>query len=214
MAAKDTYKKLESLIDSSMIDNHIPLDELGKALKQVSSCILEDYENSRELLQRTIGLLERSPKVAICVLLSEINAFIEEIETFISSDVKNVTDIYQMSTLPWSEENIKSICQKVMPLFEKEYNISQYYEQLAIALSPDEKKQFVNFAIDCSQQYGLRTTWSKEIIQLQYDNFSILYSICKHDSTMPLLFRFANNFIDRLPSSTNPQLARDFVESI
>ncbi len=214
MAAKDTYKKLESLIDSSMAGNHVPLAELSESLKQVSCCILENYENSRELLQSTIGLLERYPKEAMCVLLSEVISFIDAIDTYISPDVRNVSDIYQMSSLPWSEEDIKSICQKVMPLFEKEYNISQCYEQLAIALSPEERKQFVKFAIDCIQRYGLQTTWKKEIIQMHYDNFSILYSICKHDSNMPILFHFANNFIDRLPSSANPQLARDFVESI
>lgn len=214
MAAKDTYKKLESLIDSLMAGNKVSLDELSKSLKQVSCCILENYENSRELLQRTIGLLERCPKEAISVLLSEIISFIDTIDTYFSPDVKNVSDIYQMYSLSWSDDSIKSIYQKVMPLFEKEYNISQCNEQLAIALSQDERKQFVNFAIDCIQRYGLQTTWKKEIIQMHYDHFSILYSICKHDSIMPLLFQFANNFIDRLPSSTNPQLARDLVESI
>ena len=214
MAVKDTYKKLESLIDSLMAGNNVPLDELNEALKQVSCCILENYENSRELLQKTIGLLERCSKDALCVLLLEMNAFLEEIDTYISPDVKNVSDIYQIYSLPWSEEAIKSICPKVLPLFAKEYNISQYNEQLANALSITERKQFVNFAINCMLRYGLQTNWSKDTIKLQYDNFSILYSICKHDSILPLLFHFANNFIDRLPSSTSPQLARDFVESI
>lgn len=214
MAAKDTYKKLESLIDSLMASNNVPLDELSESLKQVSYCILENYDNSRELLQKTIVLLERCSKDALCVLLHEMKTFLEKIDTYISADEKNVSDIYQTYSLSWSDDSIKSICQKVMPLFEKEYNISQCNEQLAIALSQDERKQFVNFAINCIQRYGLQTKWSKDIIKLQYDNFSILYSICKHDSIMPLLFHFANNFIDRLPSSTNPQLARDFAESL
>lgn len=214
MDVDSTYKNLEHIIEISLEGKPISLDDLRVSISQISSCILVSYDNSRDLVQRTMSLLEKCPEQVISVLLYEVNVFIDNIHAYFSPDVENISEIYHRSRYAWSEEDIKQICEKVMPLFGDKLIISQYNENIAKVLSPEERMQFISFAIDCVQRYGLQTTWSKEIIDLHYSYFSILYSICKHDSIMRLCVHFAENFIDRMPLSANPQLVRDFAESI
>lgn len=214
MDINSTYKNLEYIIEMSLEEKKISPDDLRESISKVSSCILENYENSRNLVQRTIGLLERCPKQVIGVLLYEVNEFLNNIHTYLSPDVENTSDIYNRYRQTWSEEDIEQICKKVMPLFGEKFIISQYNENIAKELSLIERMQFVDFAINCVQRYGLQTTWRNEIIDLHYSYFFILYSICKHDSIMRICYHFADNFMDRMSSSANPQIVRDFAESL
>jgi hypothetical protein len=214
MDVNTVYEDLRYVIDESLRGETVLFNELRASIAQVSSCILENYDNSRDLVQRTIGLLEKCPDKAIYTLLYEVREFVEGISSCYSYDVENSQSIYDNYIAPWSDEDIKSIYEKVLPLCNENHVITQYYEQLATALLPNERRQFVNIAISCIQQYGTQTQWDKDFVDLQYSIFSILYAICKYDAKMRLCFRVANNFIDRLPSSTNQQITRDFAECL
>lgn len=214
MDANTVYEDLRHVIDRSLRGETGLFDELRASIAQVSSCILESYDNSRDLVQRTIGLLEKCPDKAIYTLLYEVREFVDRISSFHSQEVEDSQSIYENYVAQWSDEDIKSIYEKVLPLCNENHVITQYYEQLATALSPNERRQFVDIAISCIQQYGTQTQWDKDFVDLQYSIFSILYAVCKYDAKMRLCFRVANNFIDRLPSSINQQVTRDFAECL
>lgn len=214
MDVNSTYTNLEHIVESLMAGNTVPLGVVRASIAQVASCALEKYENSRGLIQRTIGLLEKRHQDAIPVFLQEIESFLDNLSSFYSLDVENASDMYRRYGVSCEMEDGERIFEKIMPLFEAEHKIPQYSEIIATALSSVERKQYVFFAINCIQACGLRTSWSKEIIDLQITNLSVLYAICKHDSVMDLCFHFASNMIDRIPLSNSPQQTRDLAESI
>lgn len=71
-----------------------------------------------------------------------------------------------------------------------------------------------NYCVETVQTLGLRANWDGDIINGQTMLMTIMYSICKHDNVMDFFFNWANNVSDRLNTSSQYQLARDFAESL
>lgn len=71
-----------------------------------------------------------------------------------------------------------------------------------------------NYCVETVQTLGLRANWDGDIINGQTMLMTIMYSICKHDNVMDFFFNWANNISDRLNTSSQYQLARDFAESL
>ena len=214
MNVDSTYENLEQVVGLIMEGKPVSMDDLHKSLAQVATCILESYENSRGLVQRTLWLLEKCPDDAISILLHDVITFIENIDLYYSAEKEGSSDIYERFSAPWTGDDIKAIYEKAMPLFDNEHILSYSNDRIATSLSIKERKQFVDYAISCIQEYGQQSHWTKEIIDLQITHFSLLYSICHHDSLMDLCFHFADNMIDRISLSDSPQLTRDIAESI
>ena len=125
-----TYKNLEQVVELIMAGETMPMDDLQTSLVQVASCVLESYDNSRDLVQRTLWLLEKCPTEAISIFLHEAIAFIENIEIYYSSEKEGASDVYQRFSAPWSNDDIKAIYDKVMPLFDNEHIISQSNDRI------------------------------------------------------------------------------------
>lgn len=214
MNVDSTYENLEQVVGLIMEGKPVSMDDLHKSLAQVATCILESYENSRGLVQRILWLLEKCPDDAISIFLHDVITFIENIDLYYSAEQEGSSDIYERFSAPWTEDDIKAIYEKAMPLFDNEHILSYSNDRIATSLSIKERKQFVDYAISCIQEYGQQSHWTKEIIDLQITHFSLLYSICHHDSLMDLCFHFADNMIDRISLSDSPQLTRDIAESI
>ena len=214
MDAEIAYKQLEQIVDVIKEGQSVPYTDLLSSISQVSTCVLENYDNSRSLIQRSIGLFEKCPNVAIFALLEEIARFIDHIQSYYSTEIEDVTDLYQRNSALWEEHEIKSILEKSMPLFDKEYVLSHYNERIIAVLTPSERKKFIKFAVHSLQMHGEQTKWSKDTIDTHYTYLYMLYSICKYDSLMRFYFHYAYNIIDRLPSSVGPQETRDFAESM
>ena len=81
-------------------------------------------------------------------------------------------------------------------------------------LTLEERKLMANYCVETVQTLGLRANWDGDIINGQTMLMTIMYSICKHDNVMDFFFNWANNISDRLNTSSQYQLARDFAESL
>ena len=213
MDATTAYKNLEHVIDLFKAGTQKNYQDLCSAIIQASTCVLENYDNSLYLIPRAKELLQSCPDDAVIALLAESMAFIETIQSFYSPDIPDASDVYQNNSVPCSIDDGTVLLEKVMPLLDSVPDISIYNDSIAVCLSPHERKQFVEFAIECIQTCGQHSDWSTNLIYLHCKVFQVLYSICKYDSLMCLFFHFANNLIDRTPSA-NFQLTRDFTESV
>ena len=97
MDIERAYKELEQIIDALLAGNKVSIVGLIKSIDEVSTCVLESYDNSRALVQRTIGLLEKSPEEIIHILLYEIQDFLNHILSYHSLEVENCQSIYSNS---------------------------------------------------------------------------------------------------------------------
>ena len=213
MDAKIAYYNLERAIDLSKKERLKHISELRLAITHISSCILESRDAGLYLVPRSKELLVNCPVDATVALHTESMVFIDRIQEFCSPGLPDASDIFQAKSASCSVEEGTALLERVMPLLDSEPDISVYNESIAASLSQQERRQFVEYAINCIQTFGQHTDWSTNLIYIHCKIFQVLYSICKYDSLMCLFFHFANNMIDRIPSA-DFQLTRDFTESV
>ena len=213
MDAKTAYKKLEHVIDLSKTDELEHFDYLSSSITQVSSCILENYDNSLYLIPRVKDLLQSSPVDATAALLSEAKKFIENIHTYYNPELPDTSDILQDNSEQCSYDVGMVLLDKATSLVVSTPDISIYKETVATTLSTLERKKCIEFAFDCIQTCGQQTEWSADVMSMHYKIFHVLYCISKYDSLMRLFFYYANSMIDCMPS-VDLQTTRDFTESI
>ena len=92
--------------------------------------------------------------------------------------------------------------------------MSQLKPEISHKLTLEERKLMASYCVETVQTLGLRANWDGDIINGQTMLMTIMYSICKHDNVMDFFFNWANNILDRLNTSSQYQLARDFAESL
>lgn len=92
--------------------------------------------------------------------------------------------------------------------------MSQLKPEISHKLTLEERKLMASYCVETVQTLGLRANWDGDIINGQTMLMTIMYSICKHDNVMDFFFNWANSISDRLNTSSQYQLARDFAESL
>ena len=203
---------IKKLIDSCIgKDIHEIETNLNTLLDALCPYVLQNYINSREVMQGTISQLDRINDVAVPFLMSKLLSRINQLVDRFEKPIDGYDDYIKVE---WGKDNVKCILHRMMPYLKGENNIASPQLEMANNLSIEERRQMSSFIIDSIQRYGVHSQWDKDTIENHILYFRILYSFCKIDNQMDWLFHFAENFVDRLATSQLYQPARDIAESL
>lgn len=201
-----------------IIDEHCIRKSYYEAFPYIESFITrlvaylhDDYQKSAEVLQYAISQLERVNGYAERAMLvlsgNGLNALSTRFLTTPSTS-------FSIANIPWDEALIRGVMQKFMGSMPQFVPMDVPDIQTAQNLTSDERRQFISYGIDSIDRYGLQTSWDKNTIDFATILMVMMYSCCKHENTLDLLFNDYYNIIDRFNSSGKPQLARDFAENL
>lgn len=208
MKKQDIEKQIDSCINRDIHEVEPILDSL---LDELASYVLQNYDNSREVMQQTICQMARIHDYAVPFLMSKLLNGIRQLEHRFEMPKDDYEDYVKVA---WQEQDIENIMHKMSAHLKGENNIVIPKIDMANSLTSDERQQMVSFFIDSIQRYGVSSQWNKDTIENHFLYFNIFYSICKVDNQLSWLFFFSQNFIDRLATSQQYQAARDMAESV
>lgn len=180
-------------------------------LDELTTCVLQSYGNSREVMQYATSQLERIHEFAIPIMMSTV---LNQVDQLTHRFEKFREGYNAYVTADWQETDIKSVFQKLGPCLKGKINIAVPNVEMANRLTQDERHKMASFIVDSIQRYGVTSQWDKETFENHQLYFWILYSICKVDGQLIWFFYFSGNFIERLATSQQYQIARDMAENM
>lgn len=204
---EETKSQIERILVDKSIDNQLSI--LNSLMGAVTKDVMQDYDISRDLIQFTIGQLERIPSVCVPFFFQSIIVLLK----CISIDA-NQPAYLDYIKIDWNEVDIKSVMGKIMPFFAGEQRTFDCHTETADVLSLNERRLLASYFVDAIHNQGIKTQWTKDEIYNSILYCNILYPLCKKDGVMSLLFNIYDNVLDRLNSSGYHQDARDLAEGI
>lgn len=204
----DIKQQIDSCIGK---DIHEIETNLNILLDALCPYVLQNYINSREVMQGAISQLDRINDVAVPFLMSKLLSRINQLVDRFEKPIDGYDDYMKIE---WGKDNVKCILHRMTPYLKGENNIASPQLEVANSLSIEERRQMASFIIDSIQRYGVHSQWDKDTVENHILYLRILYSFCKLDNQMGWFFHFAENFVDRLATSQLYQPARDIAESL
>ena len=209
MAFNDDIK---TLIDASVDQpTEVQIDHVEKCVVMIYHHVINGYQQSRECIQFSIGQLERVHMVAVVKMILMALDSIDRLASRFSKSSSPSLAYYNVKT---DEQVIDQLMKRIQPDISGMQNLSQLKPGISQKLTLEERRQLVCHCVDIVQTLGLRTNWDGGIIIGQTILMTIMYSICKFDNVMDLFFIWNNNISDRLNTSSQRQLARDYGENL
>ena len=209
MAFNDDIK---TLIDASVDQpTEVQIDHVEKCVVMIYHHVINGYQQSRECIQFSIGQLERVHMVAVVKMILMALDSIDRLASRFSKSSSPSLAYYNVKT---DEQVIDQLMKRIQPDISGMQNLSQLKPGISQKLTLEERRQLVCHCVDIVQTLGLRTNWDGGIIIGQTMLMTIMYSICKYDNVMDLFFIWNNNISDRLNTSSQRQLARDYGENL
>ena len=203
-------ERIKSMVDKIVVESDFQrqCDILEELINEVIPYALKDYQSCREVIQMTLGQLERIPSVCIPYLFLIVRGQLDKIKV-----KKGIPDFQKYANCDWDDE-VLNLLERVAPYVGGEQRSFDLHSEVAEALNPDERKKLASFITDYVQVEGVKSQWTKDIFLNSFFYCNMLYPICKKDGVLPLLFHTYGNIIDRLNTSGNSQDARDMAEGI
>lgn len=209
MAFNDDIKALmDASVDQS---TEVQVANVEKSVGLIFHHIVDGYQQSRECIQFSIGQLERVHWVAVVKMIFMAMDSIDVLSGKFSMTSSPSTTYYDVKV---DGLLIDQLMKRIAPNISGQTIMSQLKPEISQKLMFEERRQMAGYCVETVQTLGLRTSWDGDIINGLTMLMSIMYSICKHDNVMDFFFTWANNISDRLNTSSQYQLVRDFAESL
>ena len=209
MAFNDDIK---TLIDTSVDQpSEVQIDHVEKCVVMIYHHVINGYQQSRECIQFSIGQLERVHMVAVVKMTLMALDSIDRLASRFSKIASPSAVYYDVKV---DGLVIDQLMNRIGPDICGNVNMSQLKPEISQKLTLDERKMMASYCVETVQTLGLRANWDGDIINGQAMLMTIMYSICKHDNVMDFFFNWTNNISDRLNTSSQYQLVRDFAESL
>lgn len=203
---------IKTLIDASVDQpTEVQIDHVEKCVVMIYHHVINGYQQSRECIQFSIGQLERVHMVAVVKMILMALDSIDRLASRFSKSSSPSLAYYNVKT---DEQVIDQLMKRIQPDISGMQNLSQLKLGVSQKLTLEERRQLACHCVDMVQTLGLRTNWDGGIIIGQTMLMTIMYSICKYDNVMDLFFIWNNNILDRLNTSSQRQLARDYGENL
>ena len=146
---------IKKLIDSCIgKDIHEIETNLNTLLDALCPYVLQNYINSREVMQGTISQLDRINDDAVPFLMSKL---LSRINQLVDRFEKPIDDYDDYIKVEWGKDNIRCILHRMTPYLKGENNIASPQLEMANSLSIEERRQMASFIIDSIQHYGVHS---------------------------------------------------------
>lgn len=170
----------------------------------------QNYDNSRKYCQFLIDRLEKFQEVTVFTLFTDILDKIQQLAPHFSTTKTPTMDL--LSGL--QDLNHETIFTKAFELLGSQPRSYIRNDQIANALSHEERLFIINFVNEFLSSKSLESQWSAETIKDMVTFLTIAYPICHKENAMDLYYNMAYNFLDRVAYSQEPQHARDIAENL
>ena len=203
---------IKTLMDASVDQStDVQMDNIEKCVIMIYHHVTNGYQQSRECLQFSIGQLKRVQRIAVVKMILMAMHSIDLLASRFSKTPSPSATYYDVKV---DGLVIDQLISRIGPDISGNVNMSQLKREISHKLTLEERKLMANYCVETVQALGLRANWDGNIINGQTMLMTIMYSICKHDNVMDFFFNWVNNISDRLNTSSQYQLARDFAESL
>lgn len=205
-------EEIKALIDASVDQpTMVQIANVEQCVSKIYSHVLCGYQQSRECVQYAIGQLNRINKPAVVKMIF---MAMEAIDKNAGKFSHSPSDYMSYINGKVDENYVLQLLDKVGPEIGGEQIISEYKPEIAQTFTLADRKKIVGFCVDAVEDFGLLTNWDDKVINSQTILVSVMYSICKKDGILVLFFDWYYNILDRLNTSGQYQLARDFAENL
>lgn len=204
--------EIKALMDASVDQpTEVQVANVEKCVDNIYHYIINGYQQSRECIQFAMGQLDRIHLVAVVKMI------LMAMETI--DGIANKFTKVPSPSLSYFDENIDEnlyiqLLNKISPFIGGMQNMANLNIGIAQSLTLEERQKMVGFCVQMVQHLGLKTKWNEDDIMNHSLMQMIMYSICKKDGVMDFFFNWNNNVSDRLNTSSQYQLARNFAESL
>ena len=155
----DIKERIDSCIGK---DIHEIETNLNTLLDELSPYVLQNYTNSREVMQRAISQLDRINDVAVPFLMSKLLSRINQLVDRFEKSIDRYDDYINAE---WGEDSVRCILHRMAPYLKGENNIASPQLEMANSLSIEERRQMSSFIIDSIQHYGVHSQWDKDTVE-------------------------------------------------
>lgn len=180
-------------------------DEMLKCLIPYA---VENYDNCRDIIQTSLGQMERIPTTCITYFFANFRPLISSLKI-----KKGKTPFLDYLNVDY-EGDVTDLLDRVGPYIAGKQIVCDLHMVIADVLTLKERRFLASSATNFVQSSGVKSQWTNDIFQTAFIFCKILYPICKKDNVLELLFHTYNNVIDRLNTSSLNQDARDFAEGV
>ena len=177
-------------------------------LGSVITYALQSYATCRDIIQFTLGQMERIPTECVSYFFINIRPLIEALRI-----IKGKASVLEYINVDCNGD-MTELVERVGSHIAGEQKICDLRNAVADDLTFEERRFLTSSIIGYIQGNGVKSQWGNDIFQNAFMFCNLLYPICKKDDVLNLLFHSYNNIIDRLNTSGHSQHARDVAEGI
>ena len=198
-------QRIKDIVDHIVVEREYPrkLVLFEQILELLIPYALQSYMNCRDIIQYTLGQMERIPIEGVSYFFVNLRPLIETLRI-----IKGKASILDYINVDWNGD-MMALVERVGPHIAGEQKICDLRKSVAYDLTFEERRFLTSSIIGYIQGNGVKSQWGNDIFQNAFMFCNLLYPICKKDDVMDLLFHSYNNIIDRLNTSGHSQHARD-----
>lgn len=203
-------QRIKDVVDHIVVEGEYPqkLVLFEQILEVLIPYALQSYSNCRDIIQYTLGQMERIPTECVSYFFVNIRPLIETLRI-----IKGKASVLEYINVDWNGDMMELV-ERVGAHIAGEQKICDLQNAVADDLTFVERRFLTSSIIGYIQGNGVKSEWSNDIFQNAIMFCNLLYPICKKDDVMDLLFHSYNNIIDRLNTSGYSQHARDMAEGV
>lgn len=203
-------QRIKDIVDHIVVEREYPLKFVlfEQILELMIPYALQNYANCRDIIQFTLGQMERIPTECVSYFFINIRPLIEALRI-----IKGKASVLEYINVDQNGDMMELV-EKVGPHIAGEQKICDLRNAVADDLTFEERRFLTSSIIGYIQYNGVKSEWGNDIFQNAFMFCNLLYPICKKDNVMDLLFHSYNNIIDRLNTSGYSQHARDVAEGV
>lgn len=203
-------QRIKDIVDHIVVEREYPrkLVLFEQILELLIPYALQSYMNCRDIIQYTLGQMERIPIEGVSYFFVNLRPLIETLRI-----IKGKASILDYINVDWNGD-MMALVERVGPHIAGEQKICDLRKSVADDLTFEERRFLTSSIIGYIQGNGVKSQWGNDIFQNAFMFCNLLYPICKKDDVMDLLFHSYNNIIDRLNTSGHSQHARDLAEGV
>ena len=128
----DIKKRIDAFMGK---DIHEKETNLNTLLDELSPYVLQNYTNSREVMQRAISQLDRINDVAVPFLMSKLLSRINQLVDRFEKSIDGYDDYINVA---WEKDSVRCILHRIAPYLKGENNIVSPQLEMANSLSIEE----------------------------------------------------------------------------
>lgn len=203
---------MQKIVDNkASYDETTYLDDFTEYYKKLIHEIALNYTNYRSIVPNLLYNLEKDPINSIVI---QLYLFFDSFEIIFSNINKNNKDSFEEDLTSLEIDTCFGIVKDLMIKSKKNPRLLDATSFTVEAYNDSQLFQLEHFIVDILQQYSENTVWDKNVINTAIIHLFFLRSIGLKKGDLDIFYFACDIVADRIITSGENQIARDFAEEI